>query len=321
MEHARLSIAETFGLRPLTTTLRQAKLVFRGDPQLPKSRFDRTSLDIATPALSVRTWRGKKALDRTVPLLNLFNRTPTPVEDGWSVRFTQVRDFRGGRLTYDSHNGTDFVIPPGTPVVSAAPGRVVSLRREFNRGGLKLAIEHGDGLLTSSNHLGRALVQVGDRVERGQVVALSAYSGVDGLLLFPWLAPHVHYNVSLGGVLVDPFAIEGETSLFRQHNDPRPHQGATSEPFTPTALSRAAVDRLTDALVQAHDRDRFHAIADVTLRGFELLLESVTYPTRFSVPEAGRLLGFDGERRGALDLPFRAEDYDDTAFADDAGLR
>jgi hypothetical protein len=52
-----------------------------------------------------------------------------------------VRDFRGGTLTYDSHNGTDFAVPPGTIVVAAAPGRVLRASSEFNRGGLKVFVD------------------------------------------------------------------------------------------------------------------------------------------------------------------------------------
>ena len=51
-------------------------------------------------------------------------------------------------MTYDSHIGTDFAIPPGTEVVAPAEGivRVVELRME--RGGRKVSIDHGDGLAT-----------------------------------------------------------------------------------------------------------------------------------------------------------------------------
>ncbi len=78
-------------------------------------------------------------------MYNLFNRTPTPLEDGWSVRKTQVTDFRGGTLTYDSHNGTDFAVPVGTVVVAPAPGKVLRISSEFNRGGLKVFLDHGRG--------------------------------------------------------------------------------------------------------------------------------------------------------------------------------
>lgn len=186
---------EVFGLSPLTLRAREALLALRGGTGVPRSRFGLSSLRILRPALGVSTWLGRRRADRRIPIYNLFNRTPTAVEQGWSVRKTQVRDFRGGTLTYDSHNGTDFAVTVGTIVVAPAPARVLRVSSEFNRGGLKVFLDHGRGLTTSSNHLARALVRVGDEVERGQPIGLSGYSGIDGFVAFPWSVPHVHFNV------------------------------------------------------------------------------------------------------------------------------
>src|SRR6185369_4667667 len=139
----------------------------------------------------------------------------------------------GGTLTYDSHNGTDFVLPVGTVIVAPAPGKVLRVSSEFNRGGLKVFIDHGRGLATTSNHLARALVREGQTVRRGEPIALSGYSGIDSLIAFPFSAPHLHFNVWLDGAYVDPFAVEetptpppqapalpGETPLWKDGNDP-----------------------------------------------------------------------------------------------------
>jgi murein DD-endopeptidase len=323
-----LTLRETFGFRAGAAA--QAWFALRGDPSVPGSKLGLSSLKIFTPRLAVGTWRGRRPLGRRVPVVNLVNRTPTPVAEGWSVRVTQVRDFRGRALTYDSHNGTDFAIPPGTVVVPSAPGRVIAIRSEYNRGGLKVYVDHGGGLLTSYNHLGRALVNVGDDVVRGQPIALSAYSGLDALLAFPWVAPHVHYGASLGGILVDPFAATGETSLWRgDDNTPRaarPADHGDVDRFAtgPTPLPSARIDRLLDALVRVEDRDRFAALrvreGDARC-GAELWIETLVYPTRFAVPDAATLLVDASPRRPILDLPFSVDDFDDIAFADDVGLR
>jgi murein DD-endopeptidase MepM/ murein hydrolase activator NlpD len=321
-----LSLAETFGFRE--GALRQAWFALRGDPSVPGSKLGPSSLKIFTPRLAVATWRGRRPLGRSIPVVNLVNRTPTPIAEGWSVRVTQVRDFRGRALTYDSHNGTDFAIPPGTIVVPSAPGRVVAIRSEYNRGGLKVYVDHGGGLLTSYNHLGRVLVAVGEDVVRGQPIALSAYSGIDALLAFPWVAPHVHHCVSLGGVLVDPFAAAGEVSLWRTgDNAPTTARDRTSaDRFAPgpTPLTAARLQTLMDALVRPADRDRFNALRaseGIERCGVALWIETLVYPTRFAVPDAGTLL-VDGEpRRPVLDVPFSSDDYDDVVFADDVGLR
>jgi murein DD-endopeptidase MepM/ murein hydrolase activator NlpD len=335
MYNSDLSWREVMGLTKEAPA--QAWMALRGDASVPGSRFGTSSLRQFAPRLAIPTWLGKTKVARRAVIMNLVNHTPTPVEEGWSVRITQVHDFRGRGLTYDSHNGTDFAVPPGTPVVAAAPGRVVSLRSEYNRGGLKLAIDHGSGLLTSSNHLARALVKVGDVVTRGQHVAISGYSGLDALVSFPWVAPHVHYNVALGGVLVDPFAAQhgehGTSSLWRRLPlEPwHAHEGAVAEDaaFAPTRFDADRTAALLSDLKDAKRRAALATIEDPALRAWELVLEALTYPMRFSSTRKGSAAGaalFEANRdapvrRAILDLPFSPSHIDGAVFGDDVGLR
>jgi murein DD-endopeptidase MepM/ murein hydrolase activator NlpD len=341
MYNSDLTMREVLGLT--AEAPREAWLALRGDPLVPPSRFGPSSLRQLMPRLALATWRGKSVVPRHAIITNLFNHTPTPIEDGWSVRVTRVRDFRGRGLTYDSHNGTDFTVPPGTRAVAAAAGRVVSVRSEYNRGGLKVYLDHGGGLLTTMNHLARAFVRPGDVVERGTVIGLSGYSGIDALASFLAAPPHIHFNVCLNGVLVDPFAPPGGRSLWRT-GDPRPFGGARDGDGGARAGSAAPGTRFDPArvaalLAQLEDRRRreaIAAIADPDRRGWELVIESITYPARFSIPHAGATLfeatsfqevpreeppsGAGGDNN-ALDLPFPAADFDGVVFADDVGLR
>jgi murein DD-endopeptidase len=285
--HARLSVSETFGLAPLPVRAREAWLALRGDARVPATRFGLSSLGILHPALSLRTWLGARRADRRVPISCLFNHTPTPLDAGWSLRRTQVRDFRGGDLTYDSHNGTDFAVPVGTVVVAPAPGVIQRISSEFNRGGLKVFLDHGDGLVTTCNHLGRALVRVGQVVARGEPIALSGYSGIDALVVFPWSVPHVHFNVWLDGTYVDPFAAAGETALWLHGNEPRPAPPALVEPAPVPDLDPGAMDALF-----VHNY----------------------YPTRAGARPAFYHRAHAREPR--LTLPFRHGDVAGVAFAD-----
>jgi len=313
MRPPALSWGETFGITPIGTRLAEMAVTFRGAEGVPPSRFDASSLGIFQPGLAVRTWLGRSRADRRVPIYNLFNRTPTPIADGWSVRKTQVRDFRGGTLTYDSHNGTDFAVPPGTIVVAAAPGRVLRVSSEFNRGGLKVFVDHGRGLVTTSNHLGRALVREGDVVRRGQPIALSGASGIDMLLMFPWNAPHVHFNVWLNGEPVDPFAEPGEASLWRRQNDPVPDDGQADDGgATPTAWDAPTVDAAIASCDVAAVRDELRAVERLDLRAMAVLFQQSYYPTRFGARVAPYAATFPREPR--LDLPFRAADVVGVAF-------
>jgi murein DD-endopeptidase len=309
-----LTWTETFGLSPLGTRLEELLVVFRGAEGVPPSRFDRTSLGIFKPRMALDAWLGRRRADGYVPVYNLFNRTPTPIEEGWSVRRTQVRDFRGGTLTYDSHNGTDFTVPPGTVVVAAAPGRVLRVSSEFNRGGLKVFVDHGGGLVTTSNHLGRALVREGDLVGRGQPIALSGASGIDMVLMFPWNAPLVHFNVWLNGDPIDPFGVGEEASLWRQRNDPLPHREAGDEPPMPTAWDAGAVDAAIDACAVPDVRAMLRGLADLERRAMAVLFQMNYYPTRF--PVRRNPYGAVVAREPRLDLPFRASDVTGIVFPD-----
>lgn len=312
---ARLPLREILGLDPIGLRLREALLALRGDDTTPKSRFDLTSLRVLSPRLALPAWLGRRPADRRVPILNLFSHVQPPPEEGWSVRVTSARDFRNLRGTYDSHNGTDFVVPPGTRVVAAAPGRVVRVSSEFNRGGLKVVVDHGRGLMTTSNHLARAAVRVGDRVARGQVIGLSGMSGVDGLLAFPWNAPHVHFNTWLGGVPVDPFAAApGEASLWRRFNDPTPHDGVTLEgdEAPPSVFVPDAVERALEVCLHDGSRAEILAARDVTERAVTALFHMNYYPTRFRARVA--FYAEASAREPRLDLPLSRDDYDGVTF-------
>lgn len=316
MTHARLRVSEIFGLSPLETRIKEAALLFRGDATTPKTLWDHTSLRQMTRVSGPRLWAGQRIAGRRVPISNLYSYVRPPPEQGWSVRVTTARDFMGGQLTYDSHNGTDFATPIGTRVVAAAPGTVRRISSEFNRGGLKIFIDHGEGLVTTSNHLGRALVRVGDEVRRGQTIALSGYSGLDGLFTFPWGIPHVHFNVWLNGEYTDPFAAEGATPLWRTGNWPEPYRGseeaAAREPVTKATWDERALARALDACISEASRADIVAHRDPEERAMATLFHLNYYPTRFR--ERPSLYASRAARTPRLDLPFSAYDYDGVTF-------
>jgi murein DD-endopeptidase len=303
---------DVFGLRPVGKALAEARLALGGDPYTPRSKFDHTSLRMLYPSLSVMTWLGRRT--RRVPITNLFNRTQTPIEDGWSTRVTQVRDFRGGAITYDSHNGTDLAVPVGTIVVAAAPGVVVRVSREFHRGGLKVFIDHGHGLVTTSNHLAESLVAEGQRVARAESVARSGYSGLDGFALFPWSVPHVHFNVWLDGVPVDPFAADGEVSIWRGGNEPAPARGSSEESLEEDAFDEDAVARAIAGCRDPRLRDELSSLEPLRHRAFQTMFAINYYPTRFT--DRPPLYSRKHDRAPRLDLPFRAQDFDGITFAE-----
>lgn len=311
---------DVLGLRPLGEGLRQCRKALVGDPLAPPSKWGPSSLRILRPRVALPLWLGRSRRDRRAVIMNLPNRVapPTASEEtaaGYSVRCTYARDYRGGRLTYDSHIGTDFAIPPGTAVVAAAPGTVRLVERRLERGGLKVCVDHGGGLVTTSGHMARALVMPGDRVERGDVIGLSGMSGVDGILFCPWLPPHVHFNVLLDGVAVDPFAVEGEISLWRSGR-PAPDVGGPAPALGPTRWDLKAIDALIAGCRSAEVRGHLEAIADPEQRAFEAVIRRTFEPYLFTAHATGPLTTASAKRRPILDLPFAAADYDGVVYAD-----
>lgn len=306
------------GLLPVRERARQALIALRGAEDVPPSRYDASSLRLLSPRLSIPLWRGRYAVPRKVVVTNLFNHRQTPVELGWSVRRTQVEDFRGRTQTYDSHNGTDFCIPRGTSMLAPASGRVVRVVSEFHRGGLKLAIDHGEGLVTSSAHLARVLVREGDLVRRGQEVALTGYSGLDSLVSFPWGVPHIHFNVWLDGQPVDPFARVGRTdeeSLFVGGAPTPLGPGVVAEEPRGSSYDAARVQAVIAACRTASVRERLSAVEPLEIRGGHVVFEMNYYPTRF--PDRGSVFSAAHPRTPRLHLPFSADDFDGVVFADE----
>ncbi len=316
-----VTLVEAIGLSPWRTRLQQALVALRGEEDVPPSRFDLSSLAQLRPRIGTTLWRRRFFVPRQAIITNLFNHRQTPIENGWSVKKTQVLDFRGRDLTYDSHNGTDFSIPVGTTVVAAAPGKVVRVASEFNRGGLKVFIDHGRGLMTCTAHLARALVSVGDELRRGQPIAISGYSGLDSLVTFPWGTPHIHYNVWLDGEPIDPFphhdadGVEAP-SLWRAGRLPTPMRDEVdSEPWSPSVYDDEAVARCIAACKTARVRSRLLAEPDGAQRAAELVAEMNYYPTRF--PAHPRVYAERHPREATLDLPFEASDFDGVVFVDE----
>jgi len=94
------------------------------------------------------------------------------------------------------HEGVDVSAPKGTPIFAAAKGRVV--RAGWIVGyGLTIEIDHGYGYTTLYGHASKLLVQRGQTVSRGDVIAQVGSTGIA-------TGPHLHYEVSLNGMPQNP---------------------------------------------------------------------------------------------------------------------
>lgn len=127
---------------------------------------------------------------------NFLASTPSirPV-DGWLTSGFGYREspFTGKR---DFHPGLDISNKVGTKVIATANGTVSYAAQKMYFGNL-VVIDHGYGKITKYGHLQKILVTSGQRVKRGDVVALLGNTGQS-------TGPHVHYEVRINNVPTNP---------------------------------------------------------------------------------------------------------------------
>lgn len=120
----------------------------------------------------------------------------TPSASGfiWPLNGTFVSGYgmRSGRM----HEGIDIAAPTGTPVWAAAAGTVIH-SGWLGGYGLLVVVDHGNGVATAYAHNSSLLVAVGQNVSQGETIALVGSTGNSS-------GPHVHFEVRVNGVAVDP---------------------------------------------------------------------------------------------------------------------
>ncbi|NLB18865.1 MAG: peptidoglycan DD-metalloendopeptidase family protein [Syntrophomonadaceae bacterium] len=96
----------------------------------------------------------------------------------------------------EMHNGIDIAAPRGTDICAAADGVVVKAQWLSGWGRI-IKIRHGGGFVSWYAHNSVNLVEVGDRVNKGQVISKVGSSGRS-------TGPHLHFTVEKNGKAIDP---------------------------------------------------------------------------------------------------------------------
>jgi murein DD-endopeptidase MepM/ murein hydrolase activator NlpD len=127
---------------------------------------------------------------------NLLASTPAirPVR-GWTTsKFGyRISPFTGRR---EFHKGYDIATKKGTPILATAAGVVTFVGRKGLLG-KTIVVNHGHGMVTTYAHCDKFLKKRGEKVKRWEPIALVGNTGRS-------TGPHVHYQVSLNGLPVNP---------------------------------------------------------------------------------------------------------------------
>ncbi|OGL59994.1 hypothetical protein A3H10_02355 [Candidatus Uhrbacteria bacterium RIFCSPLOWO2_12_FULL_46_10] len=121
------------------------------------------------------------------PIINTGTKLLWP---GSGRRITQYFTWR--------HSGIDIGLAKGSPIYAAETGVVIESRWNGGYGNMVL-IRHDNGLITRYGHNSRNLVVPGERVKRGQTIALVGSTGRS-------TGPHIHFEVIVGGRRVNPLS-------------------------------------------------------------------------------------------------------------------
>ena len=97
---------------------------------------------------------------------------------------------------YRMHKGVDLCAPANTKIYAAADGVVITKKFHYSLGNY-IRINHGNGYITVYGHLNESLVKIGEKVKKGDLVALMGTTGLSQV-------NHLHYEIYKYGQEVNP---------------------------------------------------------------------------------------------------------------------
>lgn len=127
---------------------------------------------------------------------NVYISTPKglPADGRITSDYGERESIRYGGKEF--HSGMDIATPKGTGVKATADG-VVSFSGWSAGNGNLVVIEHGFGYSTLYAHNSSIIVNIGDKIKRGQIISYSGSTGYS-------TGPHIHYEIWLNGKSVNP---------------------------------------------------------------------------------------------------------------------
>ena len=136
--------------------------------------------------------KNKEEMLKSVPaILPISNKDLTRTASGYGLRIRPI--YKISKF----HYGMDFTAPAGTDVYASGNGVVVGVLSAKRGLGNNIIIDHGFGYTSIYAHLSDFNVRVGQKVQRGDVIGFVGNTGTS-------VANHLHYEIKLNGVNVDP---------------------------------------------------------------------------------------------------------------------
>lgn len=136
--------------------------------------------------------KSKEEMLRSVPaIIPISNKDLTRTASGFGWRIHPI--YKISKF----HYGMDFTAPEGTEIYATGNGTITKVQVSQRGLGKHIIIDHGFGYQSVYGHLSNFNVRVGQKVQRGDIIG---YVGNTGLSV----ANHLHYEIKLNGVNVDP---------------------------------------------------------------------------------------------------------------------
>ena len=108
------------------------------------------------------------------------------------------------------HGGTDIAVGTGTNIYACGNGTVI-LSRNYSNYGYTVMIDHGDGIVSLYGHCSKLLVEKGDIVAAGDLIAKVGSTGAA-------TGPHLHFEVMVNGDVVDSMKYYPDMEAYRPSN-------------------------------------------------------------------------------------------------------
>ena len=162
----------------------------------------------------------------------------------WPTEGTTISSKYGPRSSptagaSSDHKGVDISVPEGTNVYACEDGKV-TIAMNSESAGNYIAIDHGNGYVSKYMHNSQLKVKVGDKVKKGDVIALSGNTGIS-------TGAHLHFQIEQNGNAVDPMTFKydngnGDGSSTNSESQKGNDKGSSSKYYAKVATWSETTD-------------------------------------------------------------------------------